>query len=296
MEGRLAQEEAVEELNRCLRWVMRSTVGIFRLAADGRAVAKGAGVLVRIGTNRFVFTAHHVTAGTIGTANPAVACLFPLNPSSEAVMGLAVPPEIIDLSSARIAWGNEELDAAALSCPALENIPGERFIDGPKDAGVTREKLKKKLAELTSDDSFVPFLICGFPNLGEMADFSTRCHLLSGVSFTGEVSNWDEWHWEPGTSRCPQCHFDLSTIDDSTTVSGLNPWDLHIEEAARTSTSEVENEAFGGLSGGPVFCVVSDGCILSGIVKEGGRMFGTPRAIASSWDDVYHAFLDSQKT
>lgn len=296
MERRLAPDEAVEELNQRLRWVMRNTVGLFRLVADGRVDAKGAGVLVIIGTERFIFTARHVVAGIIGTSNPAVACLFPLNPNSEAVMGLAVPAERIDISAARIAWGSEGLDAAALTLPALENIPVDRFIDGTRHAEVTREKLKKNWTDLTSDDGYVPFLVCGFPNLGDMADFSTRSHLLSSVSFIAEVSSWDEWHWEPGGARCPQCHLDLSAIDDAPTVPGLNKWDLHVEEAARTATSEVENEAFGGISGGPVFWVAGDGSFLSGIVKEGGRMHGVPRVIASSWDDVYHAFLDSRNS
>jgi len=289
----LSSLETVAELNRRIPRILRAVVGLFGLSDDGRAIAKGTGVLVRIGSRRLVFTASHVVTGTTGAALPTVLCLFPLGANSEAVTGCFLPPQMFDVSSSSIVWMNKELDVAVLAIPELEEIPVSRFVDGEGDAIITRTKLKPRWREFTSDDAYVPFMVCGFPNLGVDIDFDNRCHIVSCLPSIAEISSWDDSVWTPGDHPPPQCHFDLSSIDSSPAAPDLSPWDTHIEQATRLTPSEIENEAFGGISGGPVFCIET-GEFLCALVKEGGRVFGPVRVIASSWDDVYYAFLDAE--
>src|SRR5207244_2187544 len=116
-----------------------------------------------------------------------------------------------------------------------------------------------------------------------------RVETLSVSSLPAYVTQLDEHPWDGHSTPAPQLWVEVDARDDGLVVPIRS---ARLQRIARKllHPARDEPEPLGGLSGGEVAVVGSDGEYLLGIIKEGTHLFGSLRIAASCWDDCLGAF------
>ncbi|MHB1844737.1 MAG: hypothetical protein ACYCWW_07880 [Deltaproteobacteria bacterium] len=191
-----------------------------------------------------------------------------------------------------VVWESEDFDAAVIPAPpSAIGAPEATFFDGMAHAATTLH-LRSHWRKYDSSETSLPYFILGFPNFGHLRDEMARIETLSALPLPGYLTQLEQQAWDGLVRPVPQMILEVDAEKPALVEPGI---DERAQEYARRlhDTPDGAPEPFGGFSGGAVVVVGRDGEHLIGMIKEGGRLFGARRVVASAWDDVVTAFTSS---
>jgi hypothetical protein len=268
------------------------------LEEDGRVADKATVTFVELDGRRVLLTNKHVVTGLSKLELPCVVSVAQLDLAGRPVDRKAADPVVFRIDISRTIWSWDEMDVAAL--PATEEMlkaREPRWFDANRGAEVatTTRKLWRRLNELPEKGS-LPLGIFGFPKFGHVVLPQERIEILSALPVPAYITELDEEPWQAltGTGRAPKMHLEIDAREPTIPASDLSEFEK-IVFAKLFKEPLATSPAFGGYSGGPVVLVAKDGPFLVGITREGGLLFGEPRALAACLDDVVSALRRAAK-
>lgn len=260
------------------RDLLRHCAAIVTKGDDGRVIAKGTATFAMLGDRRFVLTAKHVT----DVLAPAATLLLPPTESTgEALVGVAKPPLEFNWACAPV-WASDALDVAIVEPPPFDPSL-VRWFDLAK-CHPTATGVRAIWRNYSSDESSLPFALCGYPDFGHLRDEGRRFEILAALPLFAYINEWIAASLPLTTKTSPQIHIEaVAEPRDSSELEALPTIERLM--ANRLKDPRV-GSPFGGYSGGPFVLFDPSGVHLLGTIKEGGWLYEKAKFYATPLEDV----------
>jgi hypothetical protein len=275
----LAPEDTVSMINAKLPELMRRYCMVATTRADGR-YGRGTAAFAQVGGEHYLLTAAHVVDG-LGDEGLTL-FLHPTTKNDEPLMHAAAAPREFPVTP-EIKHIDRVADVAILSVP--DPVRGANISYFMlEDAVETEEWLYANWQEFNAGgNGSLPYIILGYPNFATLDHEESRTQTTCSVPLQGYLTQWDQATQEPprGTASVPQVHLELEAYEPEEPRSDLTEFEKFA--AARLFKDFAEDwSPFGGFSGGPVVLLTPSKDHLIATVKEGQRIFGSPRAVCTA--------------
>jgi hypothetical protein len=237
------------------RELLGHCAAIVAKGGDGRVIAKGTATFAMLGDRRFVLTAKHVTDELMPNAT---LLLPPTMPNGEAIVGSAKPPAEVDWVCKPL-WASDALDVAIVEPPAFDPTLVTWF--DLASSHPRAQKVREVWRQYSSDESSLPFALCGYPDYGHLRDEDACLELLAALPLFAYIDEWSASAMPRTSKTSSQIHIEaVAEPRDAAELRALPPIEQMM--ATRLKDSSVENP-FGGYSGGRSSSSIRQGFICS---------------------------------